>query len=70
MSGAPVKRHIVRVEMDLLVEKRPTAADARLAAEVMLHEALTNKEFADYWMVRLLGQPNAKRATVAPEGES
>ncbi len=62
VSGEPVKRHIVRVELDVEVAKRPTAADARLASEVMLHEALTNKAFAHYWMVRLLGRPNAKQA--------
>ncbi len=67
VSGEPVKRHIVRVELDVEVTGQPNADTAKGHVENAVGACLTHGvRLGDYEM-RFLGRPNAKRATVAPE---
>ena len=67
-EGAPLKRYIVRVELDLEVTGRPNKSDAMGHAEWVVKDCMGAREMA--WTdCRLLGRPNPKRATVAPDAE-
>ena len=69
IDGAPVKRHDVVVEVLMRVEGSPNKDHARGHAEEVVRECLGEREL--WWTdARLLGRPNAKRATVAPDAEA
>ncbi len=70
MSGEPVKRHIARVELDLELIGNRTAQAARVVGEETVVRAMQQREIDDPLGAKMLGRPNAKRATVAPEEEA
>ncbi len=66
VSGEPVKRHIVRVEVDVEVTGKPNKDDARAAVEAFVAGSLYTG-VPSVTPYRVIGRPNAKRATVAPD---
>ncbi len=68
-DGRPVRRHIVRVELDVEVPGNMTNAEAREMGEGTVYVALNTSLKLKHQGVSLLGRPNAKRATVAPEND-
>ena len=69
IDGAPVKRSIVTLDLPVETTGPRTNAEVRALVEDVVHDCMGERELA--WTgVRLLGRPNAKRATVAPDAEA
>ena len=67
IDGAPVKRHIVRVELDVEVTGAHNATQARMESEEKVTYAMRYQSQQYPGGPRLLGRPNAKRAQLAPD---
>ncbi len=65
VSGEPVKTHDVTVV--IRVEGQANAEMARSYVEDAVDECLESSNILQDYRLRMIGRPNAKRATVAPE---